>query len=148
MQTLEETKNLFQKELIKNMQSEYCKLGDQIQQIFESNINSDVYTIKFTYTGYRDKSLKCDKEGEYTFYTVTNKHTGLAKTYNSFRDLLKNDIYSYADITKIKTELIKLSVIADELDSKLEKLNAQTNLNYERRLFVLLGCIDTIFMTY
>jgi predicted amino acid-binding ACT domain protein len=132
-------------ELINQLKTEYVSIGQQIKNVFHLHSNEDSYNVEYKYEGYHTHDLKCDPNGENTYFTLTDKLTGKKTNVTELSELVQGGIYSHEALVMIWTELIKLTAIEHALNSALKELGQQTDVYYERELFVQKHSISRMF---
>jgi predicted amino acid-binding ACT domain protein len=132
-------------ELINQLKIEYVSIGQQIKNVFNLHANEDNYNVEYKYEGYHTHDLKCGSNGENTYFTLTDKLTGKKTNVTELSELVQGGIYSHEALVMIWTELIKLTAIEHALNSALKELNQQTDVYYERELFVQKHSISRMF---
>lgn len=122
---------------------EYVKIGESIQNIFQSHLKKKDCTIKILYTGRRTNPIK---------FVITDKYTGGEMIFTDFSELQNYNYYTFENLAHVKTELIKLIAIEKALGDELKKFKldaksknnwiANVEVNYEKQLSILYELIN------
>lgn len=122
--TIEQYKNMATNHPFEDyIKLEYVKIGESIQNIFQSHLKKKDCTIKVLYTGRRINPIK---------FVTTDKYTGGEMIFTDFKGLQNHNYYAFENLAHIKAELIKLIAVEKALGAELKKfkLDAKSRNDY------------------